>query len=44
MVLFAVPFLDGRHVHGGAGLVDQARAILKFHVSPVAPDAGKIIK
>ncbi len=44
MILFAVAFLDGRHVHGGTSLVDQARAVLKLYVRPVTPDTEEKIQ
>ena len=40
MILFTVPPLDRRHVHGGAGFVDDAGAVLELDVGAVAPDAG----
>ena len=40
MILFTVPPLDRRHVHGGAGFVDDAGAVLELDVGAVAPDAA----
>ena len=40
MILLTVPPLDRRHVHGGAGFVDDAGAVLELDVGAVAPDAA----
>ena len=39
MILLAVPLLDRGHVHRGAGLVDDAGAVVELDVGAVAPDA-----